>query len=337
MSGEHKLWTIPKDKLKSFQHALRPAAWPRPSPSLEVATQAVAVAGGHADIADIEDAEEEEEEKPPTAAPPVKEETAAEAPEQTADLELWPEGRMVAPPVPELRVGGELVWLQDGLCVLSGALSLPVQQAIVDACHVAAAEPGGWFQERFASGAHARCTRMCLGQHWNAVTKKWEKVRGNIDGLPVPPMPDFLPKLYDLVVKQCNVELAAARRGYAPFPNATPDICIVNFYTDSGRLNIHQDRSETRASLEAGYPVIGLCVGDACLFDFCNEAPDRSAGHAVLAAAKPKSVRLQSGDVVLFGGKSRLVWHGISRVFPRTAPAELQMTPGRLSITMRKN
>ena len=62
--------------------------------------------------------------------------------------------------------------------------------------------------------------------------------------------------------------------------------------------------------------------------------PEDPRQEAIIAVAGPA---VNAALFVLFGGKSRLVWHGISRVFPRTAPAELQMTPGRLSITMRKN
>jgi len=50
---------------------------------------------------------------------------------------------------------------------------------------------------------------------------------------------------------------------------------------------------------------MGLCIGDACDFVFGSEAPS--------AQRKPKTLRLESGDVYLFGVESRLMWHGISR------------------------
>ena len=47
--------------------------------------------------------------------------------------DLWPPDRGPAPPTPDLAVEGDLMYLQDGCVVLSNALPLPVQQAIVDA------------------------------------------------------------------------------------------------------------------------------------------------------------------------------------------------------------
>ena len=128
-----------------------------------------------------------------------------------------------------------------------------------------------------------------------------------------------------------------------------PDICIANFFGGDGKLNMHQDKSETRESIQAGslavhtfgetsclftishfadrtaaasscgwnggvgrYPVIGLNLGDACIFDYGSDPPALSTGGHEALRARPKSVRLNSGDVILFGGKSRLLFHGVS-------------------------
>lgn len=47
-------------------------------------------------------------------------------------------------------------------------------------------------------------------------------------------------------------------------------------------------------------------------------------------------VRLESGDVLVFGGPARLLWHGLSRVLPNQRPKGLVMAPGRLNLTFRE-
>lgn len=49
-------------------------------------------------------------------------------------------------------------------------------------------------------------------------------------------------------------------------------------------------------------------------------------------------VRLESGDVLLFGGDSRMIYHGVSRVHRGTAPKPIRdiLRPGRLNLTFRQ-
>ena len=44
---------------------------------------------------------------------------------------------------------------------------------------------------------------------------------------------------------------------------------------------------------------------------------------------------LESGDAFVFGGAARLRYHGVSRIIPGTAPAELGID-GRFNLTFRK-
>jgi alkylated DNA repair protein (DNA oxidative demethylase) len=47
-------------------------------------------------------------------------------------------------------------------------------------------------------------------------------------------------------------------------------------------------------------------------------------------------VLLESGDLLVFGGPNRLIFHGVPKVLDGTAPAGLGLPPGRLSITVRE-
>lgn len=55
---------------------------------------------------------------------------------------------------------------------------------------------------------------------------------------------------------------------------------------------------------------------------------------------KLKNVLLESGDILIFGGMSRLIFHGVRTIFPNSAPPALlqkvKLRPGRLNLTFRQ-
>ena len=84
------------------------------------------------------------------------------------------------------------------------------------------------------------------------------------------------------------------------------------------------DDAESEAALARGSPVVSLSFGDECVFAI---APSRDAERT--------RTTLRSGDALVFGGPSRLVYHGVERVKAGTAPAALGMRAGRLNLTFR--
>ena len=99
-----------------------------------------------------------------------------------------------------------------------------------------------------------------------------------------------------------------------------PEACLVNFYDPGARMGLHQDRDEQ----DLAAPVVSISLGDAALFRFGGTS--RSGGT--------KSIRLQSGDVVVIGGASRLAYHGIDRIIPGSST--LLGEPGRINLTLRR-
>ena len=47
-------------------------------------------------------------------------------------------------------------------------------------------------------------------------------------------------------------------------------------------------------------------------------------------------VELRSGDLLVFGGRNRRIYHGVPKVLDGTGPSDLGLPPGRLSITVRE-
>jgi alkylated DNA repair protein (DNA oxidative demethylase) len=101
---------------------------------------------------------------------------------------------------------------------------------------------------------------------------------------------------------------------------APPECCLVNLYRGSARMGLHQDRDEE--ALDA--PVLSVSLGDAALF--------RIGGTK--RRGPTKSLRLDSGDVLTFGGLARLAFHGIDRVSAGTS--DLIPGGGRINLTLRR-
>ena len=101
---------------------------------------------------------------------------------------------------------------------------------------------------------------------------------------------------------------------------APPDCCLLNLYRTGAKMGLHQDRDEK--DLDA--PVVGVSLGDAALFRI---------GGTVRGGAT-QSVKLGSGDVLMFGGPARLAYHGIDRIMPGSS--RLVPGGGRMSLTLRR-
>jgi alkylated DNA repair protein (DNA oxidative demethylase) len=102
--------------------------------------------------------------------------------------------------------------------------------------------------------------------------------------------------------------------------NRTPQACLVNFYDETARMGLHQDRDERDFSS----PVLSVSLGDACLFRFGGTERRQPT----------RSFRLESGDIVILGGESRLVFHGVDRIYPATST--LLRDGGRINLTLRR-
>ncbi len=153
---------------------------------------------------------------------------------------------------------------------------------------------------------------VCLGRHWNALTYQYGATRSDFDNQPVLPVPEHWRAL-------------AVRAAEAAGFTVSPDICIVNAYGTDGRMGLHQDKGESGPSLRAGVPVVSFSVGATARFLF--------GGQTRREPVQP--IMLASGDAFVFGGPSRLCFHGVSRVLEGTAPADLALEE-RLNFTFRQ-
>jgi alkylated DNA repair protein (DNA oxidative demethylase) len=119
----------------------------------------------------------------------------------------------------------------------------------------------------------------------------------------------------------------AAWEALAAYP-VPPEACLINLYAPGTRMGLHQDRDE--ADLAA--PVLSLSLGAAALFRYGG-----------LNRSDPtRSMRLQTGDALVIGGASRLIYHGIDRLYPSADLLDeeggLAFLPpgGRCNLTLRR-
>lgn len=98
-----------------------------------------------------------------------------------------------------------------------------------------------------------------------------------------------------------------------------PECCLINWYSTSAKMGMHQDSDEADFS----QPVVSVSLGDDALFRMGNTT----------RGGKTDSVWLRSGDVVVMGGDARKAFHGIDRVRPDSS--KLLRDGGRINLTLR--
>lgn len=201
--------------------------------------------------------------------------------------------------------------------VASGATLVPGWLTLEEQC---------WFVEQFRRWCtgpvplHASKVRghemsvrtVCLGWHWQPY--KYTREATDVNGNRVLDFPEWM-------VSLARRALVAATDDPHAGDEYTPDAALVNYYDVDAHMGMHQDRDE-----QSSAPVVSLSIGDSCLFRFGN-TNTRQRPYV--------DVTLNSGDLFVFGGESRLAYHGVTRLYPGTSPRGCGLETGRINITMR--
>lgn len=126
-------------------------------------------------------------------------------------------------------------------------------------------------------------------------------------GAPWPAMPAAFLALADK---------AAAAAGFASF---VPDACLVNRYEPGAKLSLHQDKDEA----DYAYPIVSVSLGLPATFQF----------GGAKRSDPVRKVALEHGDVVVWGGPSRLFHHGVLTLKSGEHPLTGRR---RFNLTLRK-
>jgi len=126
-------------------------------------------------------------------------------------------------------------------------------------------------------------------------------------GLPWPPLP------------QVVTELATSAAAAAGFSGFVPDACLMNRYEPGARLTLHQDKDER----DFAHPIVSVSLGVPATFLF----------GGLKRRERPQRLLLAHGDVVVFGGPSRLCYHGVAALKPAQHSFAGQ---ARINLTLRR-
>lgn len=175
-------------------------------------------------------------------------------------------------------------------------------------------------------GGHPMSVRMVsLGLAWGP--GGWGE-RFGAEGVAPLPLPGWLVRLSrDALRRAFDRRIAPtwpgleAERLEAWAGAYAPDVALVNYYPPGARMGMHQDRDESSSD-----PVVSLSIGDTALF---------RAGNTQTRSRPYTDLRLASGDLIVFGGPSRFMFHGVPKILADSAPPECGVRGGRVNITVR--
>jgi alkylated DNA repair protein (DNA oxidative demethylase) len=201
-----------------------------------------------------------------------------------------------------------------GAVHVPGWLAVAEQQRLVAACREWARPPAGMRATRLPGGGVMSVRTVCLGWHW--VPYRYSRIAEDSDGAPVKPFPGWLADLGRRAV-------AAAYRDDQAAAAYRPDIALINYYDGAARMGMHADKDERSLA-----PVVSFSLGDSCVFRF---------GNTENRGRPWTDVPLESGDLFVFGGPSRLAYHGVPKTLPGTGDPAAGLPSGRLNITLRES
>ncbi len=129
----------------------------------------------------------------------------------------------------------------------------------------------------------------------------------------------LMPESFMALAKQ-----AASAAGFNGF---LPDACLVNQYKVGASMGLHQDKNE----VDFNQPIVSVSLGLSAVFLF----------GGLLRSDKPLKVPLAHGDVLVWGGKTRLNFHGILPIKANqhsklNAKLEDYFNEHRVNLTFRK-
>jgi alkylated DNA repair protein (DNA oxidative demethylase) len=207
--------------------------------------------------------------------------------------------------LPNVRASREE--MAEGAVLLRGFVGDSEAELIAALREIVAASP---FRRMFTPGGHQMSVAMT-----NCGSAGWVTDRSGYrydpedpeSGKPWPAMPPLFRELADR---------AADRAGFAGF---APDVCLINRYVPGAKMSLHQDKDE----LDFAAPIVSVSLGLSAIFMF----------GGLKRSDKPRRFRLEHGDVAVWGGPSRLFFHGVAPLAEGDHPV---MGPQRLNLTFRK-
>jgi alkylated DNA repair protein (DNA oxidative demethylase) len=180
------------------------------------------------------------------------------------------------------------VELEEGAVLLHGFASAEAPALLAAISRVEAAAP---FRHLVTPGGYTMSVAMT-----NCGRVGWVSDRSGYRYDPIDPdtgkrWPPLPKELLDLAVR------AAAEAGFNGYD---PDACLINRYESGAKLGLHQDKDEK----DAWAPIVSVSLG----------APATFLWGGKRRADPIRRMRVEEGDVAVWGGPARFVYHGVAPV-----------------------
>jgi len=197
--------------------------------------------------------------------------------------------------------------LAEGATILRGFATAEADALLEDIQQVAALAP---FRHMVTPGGYRMSVAMtnCGPVGWVSDPSGYRYAPVDPQtGLPWPAMPAAFHRL---------ANRAAATAGFEAFE---PDACLINRYEPGAKLSLHQDKDEQ----DFAAPIVSVSLGLPAVFLW----------GGLRRSDRPRRFRLESGDVVVWGGPARRIYHGVTPL----PEGEHALTGGfRFNLTFRK-
>jgi alkylated DNA repair protein (DNA oxidative demethylase) len=194
--------------------------------------------------------------------------------------------------------------LEEGAVLLRSFATSAAPTLLEQAARIAQAAP---FRHLITPGGYIMTVAMtnCGRVGWVSDQTGYRYDRADPDtGAPWPAMPGAF------------LDLAARAATEAGFPHYDPDACLINRYLAGAKLGLHQDRDEK----DAWAPIVSVSLGLPAVFLWGGKR----------RADPVRRIRLENGDIVVWGGPARFVYHGIAPLkdgqHPLTGSARINLT-----------
>lgn len=166
------------------------------------------------------------------------------------------------------------------------------------------------FRNMITPGGHTMSVAMTNCGAFGWVTDKTGYRYDPLDPLTDRPWPE-MPAAF--------LEIATTAAEAAGYPVFQPDACLINRYLPGSKLSLHQDRNEA----DFTHPIVSVSLGLPASFLF----------GGLKRKDAVKKYTLEHGDVVVWGGPSRLCFHGVNTLKTGEHSA---LGKQRINLTFRK-
>jgi len=198
-------------------------------------------------------------------------------------------------------------WLEEGAMLLRGFAVAEAPLLLEEAERVAQAAA---FRHLITPGGYAMSVAMtnCGRVGWvsDRTGYRYDPVDPQT-GVPWPAMPAAF------------LDVAAQAAAEAGFAHYDPDACLINRYVTGSKLSLHKDRDER----DAWAPIVSVSLGLSAVFLWGGKRRSDPL----------RRLRLESGDIVVWGGPARFVYHGVAPLSDGRHPLTGAV---RINLTFRK-